>query len=642
MKLPASALSRLHRSWLTLVTLGLSCLLWLCVTSVPKLDNSPSIGDFKPYPSAYGQTIQFAKGAVQFTNPGDKPTGEWRDIHVPNRFLQRIKTPSEASRKTAWVRLTFNRSDVGPGALALATDFSRGRYEIFLNGTDVYRNYSAPSKTIYFWNKPIYCQFPSELLKDKNEILLKIEPTATNQQGVGILRVGPDGAMNEIYRLRFLVGTVIPESINNVILSVSLVFALIWLYRRSDLNIGLMAFVGFAWYARNLHYYVDEPPFLRDHFSEISNGFLHVLVFAVFAYAAHFMRLPHWRRYVKWVGLISIVLLIAHWVLLLTFFRTKYGLLLSSAASFAFLVPLILQYWRQPKFENLAVVSAIALTIACSLHDYGLLAFFWTGATFFLQPYSSVVMFGVFGTTLGFRVLKALDTAENLNQILDRRVSEATEELRRNEAELRDLEVNFALEKERERIMGEIHDRIGSNLGSSLAAIRRDNPESPAVPIIKRALIDLKISVDSLEPIEGDVVALLANLRHRLEPDVAAAGITFDWKITESASVPWLDTVSALHVLRILQEAISNVLQHANASIISVSNSVQVRGQRSGVLVKVSDNGLGHAAANLAKGRGIQSMKRRANAIKSNLQVQKNPAGGVEVSLWLPLCQADA
>lgn len=285
----------------------------------------------------------------------------------------------------------------------------------------------------------------------------------------------------------------------------------------------------------------------------------------------------------------------------------------------------------------MALVIAISLMIACSIHDYALVAFSWIGATFFLQPYSSIMMYGVFALTLGFRLLTALDTAETLNTVLDHRVKIANEALARSEKAKRELEVQAALDAERERIMVEIHDRIGSNLGITLAAIRHQEPDSKAVPAIKRAISDLKISVDSLEPIDGDIVALLANFRHRVEADVNEAGLKFIWKVNDCPQIPWLDAVCALHVLRILQEGVANIIAHARASVIEVSSVEQTRDRGAGVLITVQDNGIGIHDERGRSGRGLQNMERRAAAIKSEFVVTNRATGGTSVSLWIPV-----
>ena len=59
--------------------------------------------------------------------------------------------------------------------------------------------------------------------------------------------------------------------------------------------------------------------------------------------------------------------------------------------------------------------------------------------------------------------------------------------------------------------------------------------------------------------------------------------------------LPWLDAVAALHVLRILQEAIGNILAHSGATLIEVG-CTRAYQDGDGVLITISDNGCGFTA----------------------------------------------
>lgn len=73
----------------------------------------------------------------------------------------------------------------------------------------------------------------------------------------------------------------------------------------------------------------------------------------------------------------------------------------------------------------------------------------------------------------------------------------------------------------------------------------------------------------------------------------------------------WLDQRHSLHILRILQEAFTNVIKHAGASEIRVTTET-----RDGfVRVSIIDNGRGFDATTATEGRGLGNQARRAEAI---------------------------
>jgi signal transduction histidine kinase len=236
------------------------------------------------------------------------------------------------------------------------------------------------------------------------------------------------------------------------------------------------------------------------------------------------------------------------------------------------------------------------------------------------------------------KLQKSLAEKEMLNAKLEHRIETTKANLLVSESARRRLEVANAVTDERERMMREIHDGIGSSLVAALASAERQGKQgSTAVFALKGALSDLRIAVDSLEPVEGDVTTLLASLRYRLEPEMKKSGVSFDWRVEEVPTIPWLDAPNAIHLLRIFQETFGNILGHAQASVIRVDCKAELRQGRPGVSIEVSDNGMGFDASVPTQGHGRKNMKSRADALGARLHVESAPGKGSHTSLWLPL-----
>jgi signal transduction histidine kinase len=92
-----------------------------------------------------------------------------------------------------------------------------------------------------------------------------------------------------------------------------------------------------------------------------------------------------------------------------------------------------------------------------------------------------------------------------------------------------------------------------------------------------------------------------------------------------------------LHILRIFQEAFTNVIEHADATEITVSTLALERH----VCVIISDNGLGFptGSANTNSGRGLNNQRRRAQSIGATIDWQSN-TNGTQVTLTLPIDSA--
>lgn len=229
------------------------------------------------------------------------------------------------------------------------------------------------------------------------------------------------------------------------------------------------------------------------------------------------------------------------------------------------------------------------------------------------------------------RVSRALAESQRLNALLEERVREKQRELERQFETVQRLAREAAVAEERRRIMADMHDGIGASLISTLTLVEYGEASKAQVAVALRECIDdLRLAIDSLEPAEGDLAPVLGGLRYRLEPRLKAAGITLDWHVHDLPTLACLTPRNVLHVLRILQEAFTNVLKHAHASIVSVETGLD---GVSGAFIRVRDNGKGFDGRH--KGHGIDNMTRRARAIGARLDIRPSPAG-TTLELLLP------
>lgn len=222
---------------------------------------------------------------------------------------------------------------------------------------------------------------------------------------------------------------------------------------------------------------------------------------------------------------------------------------------------------------------------------------------------------------------------------LERRIAEKHAELERNYARLRELEHAQLLTAERERMMRDMHDGVGGQLVAALA-VAENNVAEPAKisAMLRAALDDLRLMIDSLDPADEDLAAILGMLRGRMEPRLAGCGLRFRWQVDDVPPIPGLGPQMILQVLRILQEALCNCMKHARARTVSVkaNRAVDPEGAPC-VCVEVSDDGVG-LPAEIRAGRGLGNMRRRARDIGARLEIAA-ARPGTAVRLWLPLAQ---
>ena len=221
---------------------------------------------------------------------------------------------------------------------------------------------------------------------------------------------------------------------------------------------------------------------------------------------------------------------------------------------------------------------------------------------------------------------------------LAERVAEREQQLRQAFEALRAQRDEQAAAAERTRIMREVHDGIGAQLVGLLNMVADErNDRAVLQEQVRLALDEMRLAVDSLQPAFGELTAVLATLRYRLQPRLAAAGIELVWDMAALPDTALPSPQAALHLQRILLEAFTNVLKHARAT--RVTMQVRWRGEPHGaVVIRMADNGVGlRSGTEAAGGHGLQNMRSRASTIGATLVVRCGDAGGTDVDIEWPL-----
>jgi signal transduction histidine kinase len=184
---------------------------------------------------------------------------------------------------------------------------------------------------------------------------------------------------------------------------------------------------------------------------------------------------------------------------------------------------------------------------------------------------------------------------------------------------------------ERSRILQDMHDGVGSHI---ILAIRQlesgQASHAEVLQTLRDSLDHLKLSIDTMNLAPGDVTALLANLRYRLEPRFKASDIELQWDVDLLPTLTQLNDKAMRHLQFMVFEALSNVLQHARASVLRIELRATPGG---GAQLRVIDNGCGFELDRV-KRRGLSSLRERAAAIDAGLVIASAPGNtAVEIVL---------
>jgi PAS domain S-box-containing protein len=199
-----------------------------------------------------------------------------------------------------------------------------------------------------------------------------------------------------------------------------------------------------------------------------------------------------------------------------------------------------------------------------------------------------------------------------------------------------------AQENERRHIARELHDEAGQALVSLRYGLRLLEKEIDAGAAVGGRLTELVQTTDSvidglhrlaadLRPASLDHLGLEAALRQLSRS--AATGLTVRFKARGLAGER-LPAMMETALYRVVQEAMTNVVRHAQATRVDVL--AQRRGER--VLVMVEDDGVGFELGQARSGDhfGLLGMRERAEALGGTLTVESSPGAGTTVVVEVP------
>ena len=188
----------------------------------------------------------------------------------------------------------------------------------------------------------------------------------------------------------------------------------------------------------------------------------------------------------------------------------------------------------------------------------------------------------------------------------------------------------------------ELHDDFGqvlTALGAMLQRAKRRIPEDSPAQADLREIRD--VAATTLER-----VRLMSQMLHPPVLDDHGLEQSIEWYLTQFrkqsglvvhyekiGNGPWIGDQVAIHVYRILQEALNNVLRHAKTSEVWVKAEYTPSQLR----LAVEDHGVGMPVSQPRRGIGLISMRERAGLLGGVLEFANPAAGGVRVTLLVPL-----
>jgi len=497
---------------------------------------------------------------------------------------------------------------------------------------------------------PRMVSLPPSLLQPNNELRVRVRADTGRRGGLSAITLGPEHEVEPIYRSAHQVGTYGPFVVALFSLMVGSLSLVLWATQPQISSYGpsrrdplyLHAAVAEVCWSVGVGYVLlEDPPLNWPWWGMLPMLMLSIWIqqmLRVCGYIADWHGKSWARQHDLWMVGLVMVGPVCGWLSLgqgipraMTVWYAVMGL-----SAVAFLVPFMGAAIRSTNWQHRAVALAMLFNTVIGFRDIVVFRVRPSyGETTYLR-YASV-MFGLsLAAVVAMRFRAAVRQAQELQQSMEQRIEQRETQLAETYRQLRELAEERVRQAERAQILRDMHDGVGAHLSAAIRMLQA-GPTDPQTLLqtLRESLDQLKLSIDAMNTPAGDVNALLANLRYRLEPRFKAMKVDLVWRVDPLPEAPRLQVPQMRELQFLLFEALSNALQHAACRRITVAAATSGEGPERVIVLCVTDDGQGFPTGH-RPGHGFRAMASRAQYLRATLDIQSS-GEGTAVQLRLPI-----
>ena len=500
--------------------------------------------------SAWAQLQAPSQASVLVAPQGAPPTldAAWRPVGLPD---DAARSRPDQRQQPAWYRIQFEGPDRAdafkPWAAFIPYFFSGG--SVWLNG-ELLATMPSSSEVIKVWSyRPALVPLQGPLLrKGSNELMVWVARPDKHAMLFPRVSVGPQAELLPHYDRRFFWTRTVPGFTVLGSFLVAAYVLLIWARRPAETLYGLFGLAAILWGIRSLNSVVDVLPIAQWHWWRVfyvtsTGGF--VIAMALFT-----LRLAGLQRPWRDGALIAFGLVGPLWFALRGFSAdlsvTRWWLGGMILVGIGIVLTAFWSVWQRRTWSVAILAASLTFALLVGIHDYllvwmpALLARWlpeWVGQRILLLHFGSSAMLLAMGGAVTARYIDSLSSLEDLNRTLETRVADRERALAANYEQLAALQREHAVAEERQLIMRDLHDGLGSQLFTSLSRVERGDMDDQQIAAALRGCIaDMRLALDALASGDNDVGAAVGSFMFRWKTQLSAAGVRLAWDIDASAA----------------------------------------------------------------------------------------------------------
>jgi signal transduction histidine kinase len=187
-------------------------------------------------------------------------------------------------------------------------------------------------------------------------------------------------------------------------------------------------------------------------------------------------------------------------------------------------------------------------------------------------------------------------------------------------------------ETERTRVARELHDSVGQKL-MLLTRKTNEQQDEPMSVLATETLEELRAISRGLHPPTLEKLGLKAAIESLINESDAYSPVFFTYEIDLIDKD--LSSEQGLHLYRMIQEALQNILKHSEAK----SAFIKIQKKSSGMHVIIKDTGKGFDVSTEShrhQSLGMKTLMERAAILNSKLQISSVPGKGTKIEIYIP------
>ena len=519
--------------------------------------------------------------------------------------------------------------------------------EVAVNGVVVLDSRRDPAANRPDRNAPAIAVIPSSLLRaGTNDLTVRLFVWGPITGFLDGVYVGPDDVLRHYYDQRTLLFVTLPVVFSAWQAILAVILSIMWVMRRHEPAYGVLAAaMAIGVVQAFLSTPLDDTRYAPLNAIAIASAPLEsglVLAFGILFFGRK------WPRYGAVIFLPGLVLVASGLIGGPTAVRGMYLVVGTPTVGICIMLLALITakaVLRRQDVASLLLACAITIVLTCWVHDMLSVLQIAPDRRIFFSRLSYSAMLVAIGAALTWRFARALNQVDSFAGRMVVLVREAEDKLKASFAREEERAHAAALARERTRLMRDLHDGLGGQLVSIVAMSERDSTATPIGEAARAALKDLRLVIDSMDDIGGDLMLALGSWRERAMAQLRPHDIALDWHAVPQGLPlhPELRPWHVVQIVRLLDEALTNAVKHAGARRIKVDIELltDAAGYACGC-ISVEDDGKGFSLApdgtatgRGTTGRGLRNMQSRAARCGAELEL-KSGAGGTRVRLTLP------